>query len=256
MGNIEDVIRKMDAIVELCKDRNSRAGYFAVLYRHVTIRIKEELESDGFDDNHRMEVFDSLFAQRFFDAFDSYHGGKPITKSWVVAFDASGANEYLVMQHMLLGINAHINLDLGIAAAETMEGKNLDDLFPDYLRINSILASLVDGVKFNINRVSPLFGFLIKLTKGKDEMLVNFSIVIARDGAWKFANEYSKSSDKEQSILSRDAKIARLGRRIIHTGKWLDFLIKIIKWGERRTVRQNIEILEQVVVEYAEVNLQ
>lgn len=254
MGNIEDVIRKMDTIVEQCKDQNSRAGYFAVLYRHVTIRVKEEIEKDSFDDNKRMEVFDSNFAQRFFDAFDSYSEERPVTKSWNVAFDASGSDEYLVMQQMLLGINAHINLDLGIAAAETMEGKNLDDLYYDYIKINGILASLVDGVKSNISQVSPLFGFLMKLTNGKDEMLVNFSIVVARDGAWKFANEYSKSTDRKQSILSRDAKISRLGRRIIDTGKWLSFLINIIRWGEKRTVRQNIEILEQVVVEVAEGN--
>lgn len=79
-----------------------------------------------------MEIFDSLFAQRFFDAFDSYHGGEPVTKSWVVAFDASGANEYLVMQHMLLGINAHINLDLGISAAETSVWSIMIWVFPNF----------------------------------------------------------------------------------------------------------------------------
>jgi len=54
MVSIEQVIHKMDAIVEQCTRKNLRAGYFAVLYRLVTIRIKEEIDADNFDDNERM----------------------------------------------------------------------------------------------------------------------------------------------------------------------------------------------------------
>jgi len=35
--------------------RESASGYFAVLYRFVTIRIKHVIEADEFDDGEQME---------------------------------------------------------------------------------------------------------------------------------------------------------------------------------------------------------
>jgi hypothetical protein len=185
INSINEVIRKMDAIVEQCSRNNLRAGYFAVLYRLVTIRIKEEIDAGNFDDNERMEKLDTIFAQRFFDAFDAYYNnsGKPKTQSWNRAFDAAESDRYIILQHLLLGINAHINLDLGIAAAQTMEGEDLELIHNDYDRINAILASLVDDVTSNMSRISLFFGPMIRIAENADEMLVNFSIVIARDGA-------------------------------------------------------------------------
>lgn len=249
MSSIREVIQKMDEIVDLCKRKRLKAGYFAVLYRYVTIRIKEGIERGEFDDNHRMEILDTIFAQRFFDAFDAYYdnSGQEITQSWDCAFLAAESNNYLVMQHLLLGINAHINLDLGIAAAETMEGQDLDQIRSDYNKINAILASLVESVKTNISRVSLFFGPLIRLVKGRDEMLVNFSIVTARDGAWRFAHRYALAKDKNMAIQARDIKIAYLANCLTDTGPRLSFLIKIIRLGEFRSLPSKMDRLAGIV---------
>jgi hypothetical protein len=242
MYSIDDVIRKMDAIVEQCSRENLRAGYFAVLYRLVTICIKEEIEAGNFDDNERMERLDTIFAQRFFDAFDAYYNdsGDELTQSWHRAFEAAESNRFIIMQHLLLGINAHINLDLGIAAAQTMECENLEIIHNDYNRINAILASLADDVTSNISGISLFFGPMIRLAHGADEMLVNFSIVVARDGAWEFAHNYLTAEDKELAIQKRDAKIADLAKRLTQTGPFVSFIIKIIRWGEFRSLQSNL----------------
>jgi|SRR6056297_2384203 len=249
MGSIEQVIHKMDAIVEQCTRKNLRAGYFAVLYRLVTIRIKEEIDAGNFDDNERMEKLDTIFAQRFFDAFDAYYNdsGKPITQSWTRAFEAAETNRYIIMQHLLLGINAHINLDLGIAAAQTMEGENLELIHKDYNRINAILASLVDDVTSNMSRISLFFGPLIRIAGSADEMLVNFSIVVARDGAWEFAHKYQTAENKTLAIQKRDSKIADLAKRLTKTGPFLSIIVKVIRWGEFRPLQSNLERLSDVV---------
>lgn len=242
MYSIDDVIHKMDAIVEQCSRENLSAGYFAVLYRLVTICIKEEIEAGNFDDNKRMEKLDTIFAQRFFDAFDAYYNdsGEELTQSWNRAFEAAESNRFIIMQHLLLGINAHINLDLGIAAAQTMEGENLEIIYNDYNRINAILASLVDDVTSNISGISLFFGPMIRLAHGADEMLVNFSIVVARDGAWEFAHKYLTAEDKELAIQKRDAKIADLAKRLTQTGPFVSIIIKIIRWGEFRSLQTNL----------------
>jgi len=246
MQTIDDAIIKMDAIVTNCREQNHCAGFFAVLYRHVTIRIKQGIDKKEFEDNARMEKLDVIFAHRFFDAYDAWMTEQPASLCWERTFEASEKSKYLVMQHLLLGINAHINLDLGIAAAQTMENKPLEKLKADFDKINQILASMVDQIKRNISKVSPVFGLLTSLARGKDELLLNFSIGMARDGAWKFAREYYTSNSKENCIADRDIKIASLADRLTNPGKWLSFLVKIIRWGEYKSVGEKMVILERV----------
>ncbi|MFW5708410.1 MAG: DUF5995 family protein [Bacteroidota bacterium] len=247
MTTLAHTLEKMDAIVLQCINEGHRAGYFAVLYRYVTLRIKQGVDSGEFEDNARMERFDILFAQRFFDAWEAYFAGREATKSWQEAFAASARNNCMVMQHILLGINAHINLDLGIAASETMKGGSLLPLKNDFDKINRILISLVDEVKANIGKVSPILKWLIALARNKDEILLSFSIFAARDGAWKFALEHHHHPDPPASIRERDLKIARMAHSLAHPGRWLSFLTLLIRWGEYKPVARNIQIIGEVV---------
>lgn len=246
MKTIDEVLTQMDQIVAECHQRNSRIGYFAILYRHVTRRIKAGILAMEFEDNPRMEKLDVLFAGRFIDAYESWKMGQKPTQSWVEAFEASKSSSHLVLQHLFLGINTHINLDLGISAAETMETEPMAGIQNDFNKINSILAELVDGVKSNISMVSPIFGLLIPLAKGKDEMLLDFSIQMARDGAWKYAGEYYVAPDRVFLISNRDEKISSLARKLINPGKFLAFIIKIIGFAEWKSVSKTMDQLDVV----------
>src|SRR5690606_41399624 len=59
----------------------------------------------------------------------------------------------LVLQHLLLGMNAHINLDLGIAAAETAPGTALPALKRDFDEITTLLGEMLDDVQDRIGRI-------------------------------------------------------------------------------------------------------
>lgn len=246
MKTIDDVLLRMDEIVADCKQQNSRIGYFAILYRQVTRRIKQGILDLEFENNPRMERLDILFAGRFIDAYETWNSGQKPTQSWIEAFEASKSSKHLVLQNLFLGINAHINLDLGISAVETMENEPLEGIQNDFNKINSILAELVDGVKENISKVSPVFGLLIPVAKGRDEMLLNFSIELARDGAWKYAGEYYKATDREFLIEDRDKKISKLARKLINPGKFLSFLIKIVGLAEWKSVAKTMDQLDIV----------
>lgn len=119
---IDDIIRDLESVMQTCMAENSRAGYFAALYHRVTCRIREGIARREFEDNARMERLDVLFALRYLQAWNTWRAGGRPAASWQVAFGAAAGANTVVMQHLLLGINAHINLDLGIAAAETMRG--------------------------------------------------------------------------------------------------------------------------------------
>ncbi|AFL80659.1 hypothetical protein Aeqsu_1163 [Aequorivita sublithincola DSM 14238] len=244
---IDEVIARLDSIIDSECAKNSRMAYFPILYRKVTIRIKEGILNSEFENNQRMEKLDVLFANRYIDAYDCLGATKPYTQSWKNAFEASQKDTLLIMQHLLLGINAHINLDLGIAVAETVgDDGELMSFENDFNKINEILGSMIANVEAKIISVSPLFGLLDRFGKGREDKLVSFSINVARDGAWLFANQYHFSPTKEIELKSRDTIIAILAEKLIHQKSWvLKYLVKTIAFFEKNDVPQIVAVLKK-----------
>ncbi|OAD91055.1 hypothetical protein A7A78_04365 [Aequorivita soesokkakensis] len=244
---IDEVISALDVIIEKECTNNSCMAYFPILYRKVTVRIKEGILNNEFENNPRMEKLDVLFANRYIDAYECSGFNKPFTKSWKNAFEAAKTGKLLIMQHLLLGINAHINLDLGIAVAETVgDDGELLDFENDFNKINEILASMIANVEAKIISVSPLFGLLDKFGKGREDKLVSFSINVARDGAWLFANQYHISPNKINELNNRDTVIAMLAEKLITQKSWLlKYLVKTIYFFEKKDVPQIVAVLKK-----------
>ncbi|WP_428224508.1 DUF5995 family protein [Flavobacterium sp.] len=240
---IDEVIEILNQIVEDCKKNNNPLGYFAVLYRQVTCNVRDGIQNKQFDDNARMEQLDVHFANRYFKAYFDFKAQHPITKSWEIAF-LSSQKKYLVMQYLLQGINAHINLDLGIATVLTCEGHSIEGIKKDFYGINTLLASMVDGVQQQIGAISPLFKILMPLTRKWDDKLAQFTIELARDGAWDFALQYQASTNKDQLLVSRDKKIEQLGFALVKPSLLFRWIVNTVLFFESGSVRKNMEILE------------
>lgn len=246
--NIDEVLLTLDKIIEECKINNSPLGFFAVLYRKVTQNVKEGINNQRFEDNIRMEKLDVLFANRYFKAYFDFKNNQTISKSWKVAFNAKNNDNHIVLQHLLLGINAHINLDLGIATIHTIENYRLDGIKNDFNHINRLLSEMTDEVKKNMGSISPVFGILMPLAKRWDDKIIQFSIEIARDGAWEFAHNLNSNKDKEQVIIiERDTSIEKLGIALISPKKTLQWILNTIRFFESKSVGSKIEILENKI---------
>lgn len=241
---IDEVIARLDEILAQAERERSRLGYFPALYRKVTVAVKRAIAAGEFDDGPRMERLDVHFANRYLDAFDRHRQGLEATRSWAVTFSAGQDWCPIVLQHLLLGINAHINLDLGIAAARTCPGAQLDGLEGDFNKINELLASLVDEVKAELTEIWAPLGPLDRISGNIEDVCVNFSMAIARDGAWAFAKRLAEHDEvgQEQLITKRDQRIGELGHDL-----WKPpigrLALLLIRLGERRSVARNIEIL-------------
>lgn len=244
--NIDEVIAKLEAIIASCALTNNRAGYFAVLYHRVTCKIKECIANKDFEDGERMERLDVLFANRYIAAYEAWAAGLEPSASWKIAFETTSVNLPLVLQHLLLGVNAHINLDLGLAAVETMKDKGIAGIQKDFYSINKVLGDLVAACEACMEKVNPLLKLLHLKWFRYDEMLVEFSINTARDGAWDFANEiYGKQgSDYAQCLATRDQRIAELGSIIARPkGILLRSVIQVIRLFERKKISDVIHLL-------------
>lgn len=242
---IDDIIAEMDRVVAECRERRSRLGYFAALYRKVTIRVKEGIERGEFDDGPRMEALDIVFAGRYLDAYAAYHRGEKPTQSWLYAFERSRDDRLFVLQHLLLGMNAHINLDLGIAAARTAPGAEIDSLRHDFDRINEVLASLLDEVQGEVGAISPVLSFLDNLCGNLDETICNFSMARARTNAWRAATRLASLAPPDQvSLVDRlDNQAHFLAQSVAGPFYVLNPLLRPIFFGEREDVVEVIDVL-------------
>lgn len=245
--SIDDVLTALDAAVARALDAGSRLGYFAALYRKVTAKVAEGIATGFFDDGERMERLDVTFADRYLSALAGHQRGERVTRSWELAFEASGRRRPIILQHLLAGINAHINLDLGIAAATTAPGADLPSLRRDFDRINEILASLIAGIEHDLAELSPWIGVLDWIGGRHDEEVIRFSIEVARTEAWRFASELAPlaASDWSGPIGARDARTAHLGRCILTPGL-LSAGLFVIRAREGDDVHRVIQILNRV----------
>lgn len=239
---IDEVIEQLQQIIDHCRKNNLRAGYFAALYYKVTCRVKDNIANGVYEDGGRMEMLDVLFANRYLHAWQSYITGNGPTLPWQVAFDHSRHNSVLLLQHLMLGINAHINLDLGIAAIETTRNGNytLESLRKDFNGINLLLSSLLYEVVNDINRISPMLSLLGFHANNSNSMLMNFTIQAARDGAWCFAEELQTDATL---LDARINEIGKLGESLVkQQGFFINLTTKFVRLFEWSSPRKIIDV--------------
>jgi hypothetical protein len=245
--NIDQAIEALEFIIDTSQRNGNTDGYFAALYHKVTVKVKEGIAQNYFDDGQRMEQLDVVFAKRYIDAWIDKTQGRRVSRSWKVAFDSAACFRLTVLQHLLLGMNVHINLDLGISAAQIMRGENMSSLHRDFNKINSVLASLVDQVQNNLATIWPTLGKLLKLSGKADDFLIDFSMKLARDGAWKFANQLALAEPNQfmPMVEQRDEKIAAKASLVLSPGLLPSMVFLIIRLSERGSVEKKITNLRQ-----------
>jgi hypothetical protein len=247
LETIDDVLVALDAVIARAIEERSRVGYFAAIYRKVTEKIAEGIRTGLFDDGERMGRLDVIFVERYLAALDGYRAGRTVTRSWELALDAAETSRPIVLQHLLVAINAHVNLDLGIAAAETAPGDALPSLRRDFDRINEIIASLIADVRHDLATISPWIGLLDRIGGRHDDEIIRFSMEVARTEAWRFAVELAPLAREDWSgpIGARDARVGHLARTVLKPGL-LTVGLLLIRARESNDVRRNIEVLTHV----------
>ena len=245
---IDDILKLLEAIIAENEKANCRLGYFAALYYKVTASVKDGMAKGRFQDGRRMEQLDVVFASRYLDALAAWRAGQSLTESWRLAFDASKQSNLLVLQHLLLGMSAHINLDLGIAAVE-VAGGSLENIHNDFDEINTIISALTYQVLNDIDRVSPLLSLLGLHAGDSSSILIQFSIDNARDGAWCFAEDLvtKKGEDYDACIAKRDQTIYQLGCGLVRTTGFMNFTIWLIHLFEWKNPAKIIRVLHEAV---------
>ncbi|MBC8029594.1 MAG: hypothetical protein H7Z16_05740 [Pyrinomonadaceae bacterium] len=246
---IDEILEQLDQIIFTCRQESSRLGFFATLYRNVTIKVKEGIAAGAFDDGPRMERLDVAFANRYLAALESFRRDDPLSVCWRVAFQTAGNYWPLILQHLLIGMNAHINFDLGIAAATIAPGPELPALRGDFDRINNILGGMILKVRSNVEELSPWIRFLDRLAPTTEDRIINFSLNKARASAWLVATMVSTTPPGKLPVKLSvlDDGVAMLGSLVGSPKGWLINLgLRGIRLRESNDVPHIIDVLSQM----------
>lgn len=247
MKTIEEVIQKLDEIIEWSIKNKSAIGYFACTYRSMTIAVLDGVKKKKFEDGKRMVTLDLAFANRYFEALENYQNKKKCTNAWFTAFEATKNKDLLIMQQILLGINAHINLDLGVSAASIMPYRKINPLKNDFDKINIVIASINQKVQDSLSKICYPIELVDKISNGQDNVILDFAISKARQTSWATSVILSNSINfiRPSLINMIDNAATLVARNIIISSKTPPQLLKKLKACESNDVVKNIEILSK-----------
>lgn len=243
--SIDEVLALQTDIIREAVRTNARHGYFASLYMHMTRALKQHTVGSTFSDSMRMQRLCTLFAGRYLDALQQWQRGEMPTRSWFVTLEETKRNNIAAIQHLLCGINAHINLDLAIAAADTCKDVDIHAFKADFDIINNVIATITNSMKLKLHTISWPMRFLDDIGQNYDDDIAHFSICVARDEAWRCAVELHGMDEARRApyIHALDERTACLAERIISPGFYPNLLLKPIKWFEPSDPAAIIQVL-------------
>ena len=247
---IDDVLRLLREVVDEAAADGDRIGYFAALYRQVTVAIARAIDDGVFDDAERMSRLDAEFANRYFDALDAWRAGRQPSRSWRAAFRAAEGGRPVIVQHLTLGVNAHINLDLAVASAQLCPGDAIHGLEHDFDLVNGILTVALGELQVALADLSPLLGTLDVVLGRLDEEIVGFNVQKARGEAWDSAVLLAHQPADMQAAGERmlDRYATGLARVVLSPPFPLPAAVDLLRATERTPVSQTIRRLDEIGV--------
>jgi hypothetical protein len=240
-----DVTAVIRALISLTTEAQDPIGYFAALYLHVSTSFERALSDGTFQHPQHMARLDVAFFRRYLTALQRYLSRGGPSLCWQLAFDATRDPKPIVLQHLLLGMNAHINYDLGVATFDAFRGLDLDTMRPDFERMNALLASLLSRVMADLSKVWPWLLLIDRALGPVDSTLINFAMRQARDQAWHTATTLARSSPDAQRrhLDALQVRVSALADLLWQPGCLLSLPVALIRAGERGDPAQIIQML-------------
>jgi hypothetical protein len=176
---LEATIEELRSIALSAEDAS---GFFPAMYARVTHRVDQQISERRFEDPARMAGFARTFAEWY---LGPAAGRRTVPACWEAPRRVVGDADLLIVQHLLMGINAHVNHDLPQVVVEsTPDGTAIDALRPDFDLINDVLAATQPDVLRDLGRLS---GWTQLAAWWGGARVFSFSLDRARAQAWTTA---------------------------------------------------------------------
>lgn len=243
--SIQDVLKEMQTVLATTQSKEDKRGYFAAIYQAETVHVRDAIDQGRFARPDLIESLAVKFARRYLDAFYAYDEHKPLTKAWYVAFDAANRPQPCVLQHIMMGINAHINLDLGLSVAETVPKGQLGLLTEDFDRVNILIGEMTDVIQDRIGEVAPWMRWVDRMGGRLDEFFFRKVVNLSRNRAWNIAEQAQATDSLEYNMMidKLDNTVYTMGKTILRPAPVTRTLLSVARLREQGSVAHIIDAL-------------
>lgn len=223
----QPVTERMASLINDWEQTADRRAIFLRCYLLMTRNMLAAVDGGIFHDCAWVHGLLHRFADYYFDALVAYEQEAAQTPAvWQHVHDVAAAKEAQVLQHLLLGVNAHINYDLVLTLVETLEPEwaqltaaERSRRYADHCRVNDIIGATVDAVQDDvIETEAPEMDLVDVLLGPVDEWLISTLITRWRDEVWEHALEMLARPDaqqRERKRLQIEARTQRRARAIL-----------------------------------------
>ena len=221
------IVVRMSTLTQQWEEASDRRAIFLGCYTLMTRNMLAAIDAGRFHDGEWVGRLLRRFVDYYFDALTLYDQASTDTPPvWKLTHDATHQDHVMTLQHLLLGINAHINNDLVFALYDLLapEWAGLSEAgreqrHTDHTLVNHIIGETVDSVQDQvIDRHAPWFKVIDKLMGPTDEWLTSHLIAHWREEVWSNAVRYLALQDtRERDTFHQKIEVAavRLGKEIL-----------------------------------------
>jgi hypothetical protein len=195
------------ALEEALRAANDRRAIFVGAYLTITSALDEAIQAGEFKDGPWVRNYLLHFARLYIEALRAFERGEleHVPSAWRVAFELSARGEGMVIQHLLLGVNAHINHDLALALWRAGIDPDRPMRYDDHTGVNEVLKRAVNALQDHVERVySPALRFLDEVFGQWDEEFSCLMVDKARETAWNHCLDLVECGcEEDQAVVLR-----------------------------------------------------
>lgn len=188
--SVDDTLCGLETLEARLRERGDRRAVFLTVYSRMTRAIRANIERERFADPAWMCRYTVSFADYYRRAFLAFERGRlgAVPAPWRIAFDTAVRGEGLVVQDAFLGINAHINYDLGLTLVDVGLDPDRAGKRRDHRAVNRVLRRLVDAQQDALVDIyAPGIADVDATFSRFDETFALLGMTEGREQAWRVA---------------------------------------------------------------------
>lgn len=241
-----EALESLKALVAQYSETRDRKGYFAAFLSRCVLRVRDAVAAGEFAQGSRVERVCTNAVQRYLESSAIFQqGGRPIS-SWDYCLQSSRDTWLVVAQHILLGLNAHMNLDVGVAVASACPPEELAEFRADFDQMCNTKRIILEEVWTELGQLWPAFGTAAPVLRGAGPTLIRFRLPRAQEQAWCLAEELSGLNAAARGpVLDRYNQTTRQLAEVIRHPGVLNIPLMSVRLIERGDIAETIELIEQ-----------
>ena len=189
----DPIILRMQERIDAWERNNDRRAIFLTCYKMMTENMFAAVDAEEFNDGVWVRNLLHRFAEYYFAGLNAYEQNSPDTPAaWRVAHDEAKNDKVMTLQHLFLGINAHINYDLALTLVDVLENDWPQlpqplrrERYQDHCHVNDIIAATIDAVQDGVvERFTPSLDIVDKVFGRADEWALSRIVSRWREEVW------------------------------------------------------------------------